>query len=74
MIEIYRGYQIKPYQPCPTSYLVAVEGKGGGIPSVLNTLFTSRGIAKESIDLYLSKKIDKELESASKTKPTRRGK
>lgn len=72
MIEIYKGYQIKPYKISPSNYIVAVDGKGGSIPSVLDTLFTSRGIAKQFIDEYLEKK-EEEID-ASKAKPTRRGK
>lgn len=71
MIEIYKGYQVKPHKTYPSSIVVAVDGKGGGIPDVLNTLFTSRGVAKTAIDNYIEMKpVKKETVYASKAKPT----
>lgn len=69
MIEEYKGFQIKPWPKLPTSYIVAVDGKGGSIPAVLDTLFTSRGIAKQFIDDYIYRRD--EVIYAGKTKPTR---
>jgi hypothetical protein len=53
---IYRGYQIKPSKQFPASYVCATDGKGGKIPNVLDGLFTSAGLIKERIDLYLDAK------------------
>ena len=55
-IHIYNGYQIKPHKLYPTSWIVVTDGKGGKIPDVLTSLFTSVGIAKNEIDKYLSRK------------------
>lgn len=57
MIYSYKGYQIKPHAQYPNNYIVVTEGKGGKIPEVLNTLFTSTGIAKREVDAYLAKKV-----------------
>jgi negative regulator of replication initiation len=54
---IYKGYQIKPHKIMPTCYVVVTDGKGGKIPAVLDSLFTSTGIAKETIDNYLAKGV-----------------
>lgn len=71
MIEIYRGYQVKPHKLYPGSLIIALDGKGGTIPKVMGTLYTSRGLAKEAIDKYLdTPPVIKEKTYASKTKPT----
>lgn len=57
MIYSYKGYMIKPHAQYPNNYIVVTEGKGGKIPEVLNTLFTSTGIAKREVDAYLAKKV-----------------
>lgn len=49
----YRGFLIGPYKVTPTSYSVATSGQGGKIPKVLESLFTSTGLAKTAIDDYL---------------------
>jgi hypothetical protein len=56
MIYVYQGYQIKPHKLYPTSWIVVTDGKGGKIPDVLSSMFTSVGIAKGEIDRYLTKK------------------
>lgn len=55
----YKGYLIKPYGPSPMLYQVATAGQGGKIPNVLDSLFTSIGIVKETIDAYLVQKESK---------------
>lgn len=55
----YKGFQIKPNKNMPTSLTVAVAGKGGKIPAVLDTLFTSIGEAKQTIDFYVKKRDEK---------------
>lgn len=52
----YRGYLIKPAQNNPKCYTIATEGRGGKIPNSMNGLFTSTGIAKQLIDMYLETK------------------
>lgn len=59
----YKGYIISPDKAFPNSYKVATEGRGGKIPDVLDSLFTSVGFAKQEIDLYLE---SKELSSGKK--------
>ena len=54
---IYKGYQIKPHSLYPNNYIVVTDGKGGKIPNVLDTLFTSTGLAKREVDNYLAKKV-----------------
>ena len=63
MIQIYKGFQVKPHKQYPNNYVVVTDGKGGKIPNVLDTMFTSRGIAKEEIDRYLGNKV-KDVKSA----------
>ena len=63
MIQIYKGFQVKPHKQYPNNYVVVTDGKGGKIPNVLDTMFTSRCIAKEEIDRYLSNKV-KDVKSA----------
>ena len=72
MIETYKGYIVKAHERVPTSYVVSYEGKGGGIPKMLDTLFTSPSLAKERIDVYLSRK--EEEENGRKTRATSRAK
>lgn len=55
-IQIYKGYQIKPSKNAPGTLVVVTDGKGGKIPTVLDTLFTSRGLAMAEIDFYLQSK------------------
>lgn len=52
----YKNYIIKPSVDSPTLYNVATAGQGGKIPNVLDSLFTSIGIAKDTIDAYLGQK------------------
>jgi NCAIR mutase (PurE)-related protein len=51
-VIIYKGYQIKPHKSVPTVYIIVADGKGGSIPSVMEGVFTSPTIAKETIDRY----------------------
>lgn len=55
----YRGFLIKPAPNSPMNYLVVTAGQGGKIPKVLDTLFTSTGLAKYEIDSYLNSKEKK---------------
>lgn len=72
MIEEYKGYQIKPHSKYPNNYVIAFAGKGGSIPAVFDTMFTSRGLARASIDDYIKRRED--VIYASQTKSTRRSK
>lgn len=62
----YRGYIISTNPFSPTLYKVAVEGRGGKIPNMLDGSFTSVGYVKELIDNYLSQQETKR----GKTNPT----
>lgn len=53
----YKGYIIKPLKNMPTIYQVVTEGQGGKVPAVLESLFTTRKIAMETIDAYLETKV-----------------
>jgi len=63
MITIYKGYQIKPHAQTPTSYIVVTDGKGGKVPDVLTSLFTTAVYAKAAIDKYLDSKPTKEVKN-----------
>jgi len=56
----YKNYIIKASPDSPSLYSVATAGQGGKIPNILDSLFTSIGIAKDTIDAYL---IQKELKN-----------
>jgi len=56
----YRGYEIKPDKQYPSMLVVVTAGKGGKIPNVLSGLFTSKGLAKQLIDQYLTGKNNAE--------------
>ncbi len=56
MIREYRGFQIKPHKELPMSYIVVTAGKGGKIPDVLSSHYTTPNYAKEQIDKYLDNK------------------
>lgn len=58
---IYRGYQIKPHKEFPKSYIVVTDGKGGKVPDVLTSMYTTPGYAKTVIDKYLDNKPKKEV-------------
>lgn len=64
---VYKGFQIKPHKNHPMSYTVATDGKGGKIPAVLDSMFTSVGIAKEIIDTYLNEKGGKNGETRTES-------
>lgn len=63
MIEIYKGYQVKPNPKIPTSYIVVTDGKGGKVPDVLTSLFTTSVYAKAAIDKYVDSKPVKEVKN-----------
>ena len=63
-IQEYKGFQVKPHPAYPSSIIVAVAGRGGKIPNILNTMFTSRGLARGVIDSYLDSKPEKEQDNA----------
>lgn len=52
----YKGYLIKPSKVSPMNFSVATAGQGGKIPDVLDSLFTSAGLAMQAIDSYLETK------------------
>lgn len=52
----YKGYLIKPAQSGAKCYSIATAGRGGKIPDRLSGVFTSTGIAKQLIDLYVDSK------------------
>lgn len=56
---------MKPHKEFPTSFIVVTEGKGGKIPNVLSGLFTSFGLAKNTIDHYLDNKVKPNAEAIS---------
>jgi len=56
MIIEYKGFQIKPHKELPLSYIVATAGKGGKIPDVLGSHYTTPTYAKQEIDKYLESK------------------
>lgn len=56
MITNYKGYLITTSKEFPPLLYVATEGKGGKVPNVLASLFTSVGMAKIQIDKYLETK------------------
>jgi hypothetical protein len=65
MIE-YKGYQIKPSKETPHSYVIVTAGRGGKIPAVMQGLFTSTGVAKQAVDLYVGEKEQDNVEKVSK--------
>lgn len=65
----YKGYLIKTYEPFPTLTQVAAEGRGGSIPTVLTSLFTSPARAIEAIDEYLAARETEETKRVRKTNP-----
>ena len=56
MIREYKGFHIKPHKEFPLSYIVVTAGKGGKIPDVLTSHYTTPTYAKEEIDKYLGSK------------------
>ena len=64
-MEIYKGYQIKTAPQSPTLMCVVTDGKGGKVPDVLTSLYTTATYAKQAIDKYLdSKPAVKEVSNA----------
>ncbi len=66
MIE-YQGYVIKADKLSPRLVKVSVAGHGGKIPLVLESLYTSVGVAKDSIDSYLANKGTKNGKAGSES-------
>lgn len=56
MILSYKGYQVKPSKQFTRLYTVVTEGRGGKVPTVLTSVFTSPQYAKQAIDAYLQSK------------------
>lgn len=52
----YKGYLIKADLVSPMLFKVATAGQGGKIPDVLDSLYTSAGLAMQEIDKYLENK------------------
>lgn len=52
----YRGYLIKPSALNSNSLTIALAGKGGKIPRMMEGLFTSKTYAMKMVDLYLDSK------------------
>lgn len=52
----YKGYLITPAQGAAKCYSIATAGQGGKIPQVMTGLFTSTGIAKQVVDMYIALK------------------
>lgn len=52
---IYKGYQIKPYEPFPSLWRLSPENRGGSIPVVLTSMFTSVATARAAIDSYVDR-------------------
>ena len=55
---VYRGFEIRPHSNTPQMLLITHHGKAGKIPTLLNGLFTSYYAAKQSIDVYLTDKVE----------------
>ena len=49
----YKGYLITHAQGAAKCYSIATAGQGGKIPQVMVGLFTSAGVAKQVIDMYI---------------------
>lgn len=66
MIDIYKGYQIKPHPLVPTCYVIVTDGKGGKIPDVMAGQFTTRTVARGVVDSYVLNKEQKDDEKVGK--------
>lgn len=53
-MKMYKGYIIKASKVSPMQLCIVTEGQGGKIPKVLDSLFTSPGLAMQAIDDYLN--------------------
>jgi len=62
----YKGYLINPSKTIPNLYSIAVEGRGGKIPNILEGLYTKRDLAKTDIDKYLESKDRENAKERSK--------
>lgn len=63
----YKGYLIKPSKVSPMNYAVATAGQGGKIPVVLDSLYTSVGVAMQAIDEYLDTKVKRNGKAGSES-------
>lgn len=64
MIREHKGFQIKPHKELPMSYIVVTAGKGGKIPDVLSSHYTTPAYAIAEIDRYLDSKPKKDTPHA----------
>lgn len=56
----YKGFLITPSPSFgPKCFSIATQGRGGKIPNCMTGAFTSRGVAMQIIDTYLSNKDQK---------------
>ncbi len=63
----YKGFLIKAAPFSPTLFVVATAGQGGKIPNVLDSMFTSAGLAMTEIDRYLEIKGKKNGKASSES-------
>lgn len=69
MIREYKGFHIKPHKEFPLSYIVVTAGKGGSIPEVLTSHYTTPTYAQAEIDKYLGTKSSVVEESITEQPP-----
>jgi hypothetical protein len=65
----YKGYLITPASTGAKCYSIATAGRGGKIPDVMQGVFTSTGVAMQTVDIYLDgkeKKVKTDAEETSK--------
>lgn len=62
----YNGYLINSAKTMPGLYSIAVEGRGGKIPNVLEGYYTKRNLAMVDIDKYLESKEKDSAKDSSK--------
>jgi hypothetical protein len=65
----YKGYLITPASTGAKCYSIATAGRGGKIPDVMQGVFTSTGVAMQTVDIYLEgkeKKVKTDAEETSK--------
>lgn len=63
----YKGYLIKQCKISPMHYVVVTAGQGGKIPAMLDSIFTSTGLAMRMIDDYLDNKGQKNGKTRSES-------
>ena len=62
----HKGYLINPSKASPNLYTIAVEGRGGKIPAILEGQYTTRQLAMLDIDKYLDFKERNSAKESSK--------